>query len=197
VKRGNLTSPVTSPCRQDHWEQNGCGRIMYSRIMGRIRMGQRVRRCTHRSQVGYRDLPAGRQGRAAHGDSASESHSGARRPRRSCHLERSQPARLSRATDGRGDGGSSRACRRLTRQPGTRPTSPTSPTPDVAAKSPRDATNGRRVRWSESRAILPYGRNHKATKWRGGSEPPLAALSPLGERLPHWGTVRADAPRPC
>jgi hypothetical protein len=52
-------------------------------------------------------------------------------------------------------------------------------------------------RWSESRAILPYGRNHKATKWRGGSEPPLAALSPLGERLPHWGTDLAGARRPC
>jgi hypothetical protein len=24
------------------------------------------------------------------------------------------------------------------------------------------------ARWSESRAILPYGRNHKATKWRVG-----------------------------
>jgi hypothetical protein len=53
------------------------------------------------------------------------------------------------------------------------------------------------ARWSESRAILPYGRSHKATKWRGGREPPLAFLSPLGERLPHWGTVRADARRPC
>jgi hypothetical protein len=97
----------------------------------------------------YRNLPAGRQGRAVHGDSASESHSGARRPRRSCHLERSQPARLSRATDGRGDGGSSRApaaASRGSRQ--TRPTSPTSltsptgPTSHVASKSPRDRTTG-------------------------------------------------------
>jgi hypothetical protein len=60
----------------------------------------------------------------------------------------------------------------VTRQPGTRPTSPTGPTgptPDVAAKSPRGGWQRHPdVRWSESRAILPYGRNHKATEWRVG-----------------------------
>jgi hypothetical protein len=47
--------------------------------------------------------------RAAGYETRCDACPGARRPRRSCHLERLQPARLSRATDGRGDGGSSRA----------------------------------------------------------------------------------------
>jgi hypothetical protein len=103
---------------------------------------------------------------------------------------------------------------------GSRGTRTTGSTAHVAPESPRGGWQRHPdVRWSESRAILPYGRNRKAMKSRGGSEPPLPALSPLGlsrrsvvllrrwpwfpgcakaeERLPRWGTVRADARRPC
>jgi hypothetical protein len=49
--------------RQDHWAQNGCGRIMYSRTMGRIRMGPGTTWCETRWDAcpGTRNFGAGRR----------------------------------------------------------------------------------------------------------------------------------------
>jgi hypothetical protein len=49
------------------------------------------------------------------------------------------------------------------------------------------------VRWSESRAILPYGRNHKATKWRGAASPRLP-LYRRSESASHIGAPSGLTP---
>jgi hypothetical protein len=119
-------------------------------------------------------------------------------------LERSQPARLSRTTDGRGDGGSPRAWRRRPRRqprnPSDRPdctllrnhraTGPAVPVCGGASPDRSYRTVGtakRRSRVGEP-TVSPAGSRGRA---------PIVSLSPLGERLPHWGTVRAGARRPC
>jgi hypothetical protein len=110
--RSNHTRRFRITARQDHWVQNGCGRIMYSRTMGRIRKGGGTTWCETRCETRWGTCPGTRDFGAAK---------------------------------------------------------------RVASKSPRGGWQRHPdVRWSESRAILPYGRNHKATEWRGGSEPPLA-----------------------
>jgi hypothetical protein len=167
-------SSGTCPCRQDHWVQNGCGRIMYSRTMGRIRKGQRVRRCTHRSQVGTATcLPAGRAER----------------------YMATQP--LSRTLKPAVPGGhaiwSARVLastgRCVTRQPGTRPTSPTSPTgptQHVASKSPRGGWQRHPdVRWSESRATS--NECERTTKPRSGES---ASAWPSGASAEKAGNKR-------
>jgi hypothetical protein len=52
------------------------------------------------------------------------------------------------------------------------------------------------ARWSESRAILPYGRNHKATKWRGeGLRSPRAGVTQRESRPTSNERERTAKPR--
>jgi hypothetical protein len=142
-------SSETSPCRQDHWEQNGCGRIMCSRTMGRIRMGPGTTWCAiplsgMQNKVGrvpwdteFRRCKTGRFEITARRDRQSSTRGGAspERPRTNVRgpqshevasrrppgragvppqtiIERDQLALHSRATDGRGDGGSTATAER-------------------------------------------------------------------------------------
>jgi hypothetical protein len=103
-------------------------------------------------------------------------------------LERPQPARLSRTTDGRGDGGSSRALPPLAAANKCPSHTPVRQVRQVRQVRPHALPRNHRatgptvadVRWSESRPILPYGRNRKATKSRGRA-PILSSDVPLSD----------------
>jgi hypothetical protein len=174
---------VAESCTAESWEESEWDREQHGAYppLERPRPRGPGRRAIAAAPNRYRDLPAGRHGRAVHGGSAPESRCGARRPRRSCHLERPRPrehgaavsaaapALKARHIPARGEAPGRAAHHQLSPEVATQRRPDGHVTRSDTAGGATKPAGGRRARKSESRATLPRGRDFKsvADAWHG------------------------------